>query len=349
MVETKKQLTVAFVQSTPSIRIYKLALALKKTGKYKTILLSENNKTKIITEAFNRVIFLNNSITTTLHRRNKLGKFLYKLYRLIPLNIPLLLNFLSKTRNRIIGIRFGNIIKTIEKEVDLFHAVTEPNIIPATTIKNSSKPVIYDVYDFSGIRYGVEKLNTNELKLEKFCLENSDAISMKFPEWILEYYRNLGYKINCPVFNLIDYCLPDFFSFKEKKIDRNNIHIVYSGGLSPSSHPVKYCGNNQYFDILQQIIKQKIYFHIYVPPDKKLYSDYYELGKKNKYLIVHSYKSQPELQKEMSNYHFGCCLNDFSKTEHTKLFEETSFGNKTSTYLEAGLPIIVNEKLSKPT
>jgi len=343
--------TIVFIKFTPRIRTYKQALAVKKTGKYKTILVGINFNKKIFSNAFDTIIDLNPYLTPIFWYKYLSAKILKKLDSLCK-KYPRLkfLEAIIEKGEKLCPNKFIKIIKKMNQKACLFHTIAEPNFLPALVMKNTTKPVIYDAYDFSGIRYGIDKLRPTEREEEKVCLENANGISMKFPQWVLDYYRNLGYKINCPVLNFIDYCLPDFFFYKNNKLKKENVHIVYAGGVNPSSAPSEYYGNNQYFDIIKKIIKQRIYFHLYIPPwqlkrHKSQYLDYYNLSEQNEYFILHSGMSQPELQKEISQYHFGCHINDFSKTKHTKLFEKTSFGNKFSTYLEAGLPIIVADNL----
>ncbi len=343
--------TIVFARHTPTFRIYKLAKALKKHGGYKTKLLGIRVNQEMFGDVFDEIYSLDTFLSKTLEKGNKLGRFFSKAVRLGK-KIPAVNKAQSKILEEISRLRlkeFTSLVKKMEKEAYLFHVVTEPNEIPELVMKNTKKPVVYDVYDFTGLRFGVGELKKDEKERERFCLEKADGISMKFPEWILNYYRELGYKINCPVLTFIDYCLPEFFDYQEKNLKNKDIHLVYTGVISPTSANPAYNGNNQHIETIKRIIAQNIYFHLYIPPwyreNKEDYADYFQLSKSNKYFQIHKSRHQPDLQKEISRYHFGCILNDFSKTKHTKLFEETSFGNKFSTYLEAGLPVIVNENL----
>ena len=321
--------TICFVKQDAGIRIYKQAKALKEKNKYKLLLICEKCDYDLLNNVFDDIIFYS-------FLKNKYNIFFA----------------------RIVNYGFNNIFKYEEKklkkiintiDVDIFHAYAEPNTIPKIVIENSSVPVIYDTYDFAGVRYGVDELSKDEKNAEKFNLENADGIVMKFPEYILDYYKNLGYIINCPVLTYIDYCNEEFFFNKYLDID-NDIHLVYGGVVDPTILPVEYYGNNQYIDIAKQLIEQEIYFHIYIKPQqskifKNKYQDYIDLSNSSKYFKIHFGKPQGEFQREISQFHFGVFFHDFSKTKRTELFEQTSIGNRLSTYLEAGIPIIIGDNL----
>jgi len=229
----------------------------------------------------------------------------------------------------------------------VFHTHAEPNTIPAAVVEESSVPVIYDVYDFSGIRYGIEKLNPTECENEKYALENCTAIVFKFKPSILNYYREHGYKIDKPVFTYLDYCIPDYFNWDFP--GTNNLTLVYTGVLNSSKYPRNKYGNNQYIEFIKKIAPQGIGYELFVNKwqmeNMNEYSDYIQLSEIFPKVKFHAALSQPELQKAISKFSYGISFHDFSFTDHHPLFEKTSIGNKLSTYLEAGLPVLTSANL----
>lgn len=230
-----------------------------------------------------------------------------------------------------------------------FYLKAGPNIDLYEVMKSKDALYIYDAYDFVGLRYGIESISPEEREAEKYLLENTDAIIYKFPDYLLDYYKDeAGYKITSPTLNYLDYCLPHLFAKNTKK--REHWHIAYAGVLSSSKLPVNVYGNNQYFPFAEKICSQGINYHIFinkwqVSQNIEDYKDYIDLMSNSDFFTLHQSENQGNLQEILSGFHFGVSFHDFSVTNHKKMFGRTSIGNKLSTYLEAGLPIITSDNL----
>jgi len=164
-------------------------------------------------------------------------------------------------------------------------------------------------------------------------------------------YGSLGYRIASPSLEFRDYCLPEFCAGLPKNDvpSGGEIHLVYAGVVVPSHLPSKREKPDQIIRVASRLVGSNMSFHIYANPwqfgGKEHYQDYLDLERETGKLVFHDSLKVPELQEEISRYHYGCHLHDFSGTLYTTPFVETSIGNKFFTYLEAGLPVIVGSNL----
>ena len=316
---------IAFVKRNPQIRILKQAMGLKQTGRYHLALVVERYDPNLFNGVFDEIICYD-KIPQWWRRVRGMGRLSSKLK-------PWWLK---------------HIIKRLD--VDLIHAHAEPNTVPEIAIKNAKCPVIYDAYDFAGIRQGVEALNSSEREAERFCLEHANGIVNKFPDEVIDYYRSLGYNIKSPVLHYEDYCVEEMM--EPINIGRpvpDEWHIVYVGNVAPASLPKDKYGFIQFHDMARILSEQKIHFHIYPNPyqyNGKVLGCYQELEKEVPYFHFHEPVAYRRLAQEISKYHWGCNLL-FRETPHPVFKERRpGFGNKYSTYLEAALPMVVNPELS---
>src|SRR3989338_8659352 len=95
--------------------------------------------------------------------------------------------------------------------------------------------------------------------------------------------------------------------------------------------------------IIKEITDKKSHLQTY---GKSLFNDEYFLNeqKDNFYFHYHDKINPKELNKEISNYHYGIVLDFFNKLINP-LWQKTSVGNKIYNYLEAGLPVIMTNDL----
>lgn len=120
---------------------------------------------------------------------------------------------------------------------------------------------------------------------------------------------------------------------KEKeKIRFGKISVAYAGGFHNSNDLNR---RISWEDVFLNIASQGIHLHIYPTNEIDLQHDN---------IIIHKVLPSGELVKEISEYCYGIHL-DFFSDKVSDEFIKTTTGNKVFTYLEAGLPVIINEEM----
>lgn len=323
--------TVCFVKYDAPIRIYKQAKALKETKKYRLLLLCEKCDYNLLEDVFDEIIFYG-------FLKNRNNNFISRSFNYGSNKI---LNYGEKNLKRIVN----NI------DVDIFHTHAEPNNIPRIVIENSSKPVVFDGQDFTGIVSGIENLDKKTRDDEKYCFEHADGIVRKGPPFEINYYRQHGYKINCPETQWMGYCDEDLFADMNviKLSDEDGeIHLVFTGSISTDpNYRYKY-----FISLIKELAKQKIHFHIYPAPlEYKISKEYLELDQKEKYFHFHKPVPYKDLSKEIAKYDWGIIDASvmlpatFESKRWTIERRMTTLANKLFSYMEAGIPIIVAKML----
>lgn len=324
---------IIFVSLKPHIREYKHALALKRTNNYYLKLIAFEIKPNFdFDNVFDEVLIFGPQEIT----KNKL---FYK-------GVGLTLLAHSKYYHK-------KLAKIIKKEnPNLFHTFANyHHEMSDIVMENTNVPVIYDGQDFLGISFGLENISEEKKQKEKYCFENADGIIRKGPPFEIDYYRQNGYKINCPELKFLPYCDKRLFVNGTKKLsdEDGEIHLVYTGSIE-NNYKIRY----QYFIPLAKILaKQRIHFHIYSGSvsgikkrDYKKFKEYYELDKSEKYFHFHESVPFSKLHVGISKYDFGLSIHEnFPMPLWTREKMMTSIGNKFFSYLEASLPIIVSEHI----
>jgi len=319
--------TVCFVKHEARIRIYKEAKALKTTGNYKLRLICEKCDYPLLKDVFDEILFygfLENKDDNIIARGCNYG--------------------LNK------AVQYGEkklkaIVSSID--ADIFHAHAEPNSVPRTVIENSDKPTVFDAQDFAGISCGIENLDKTTKEDEKYCFEHADGICRKGPPYETDYYRKYGYKIDCPELQWLDYCDEDLFvDINAKKLSEEDgeFHLVHTGTIStdPLTNSFKYL-----IPLGKELAKQRIHLHIYPNPlEYNIAKEYIELDSKEKYFHFHKPIPYSEVNQEISKYDYGLLIlrQINGKIANTEKFK-VGHGNKTFSYLEAGLPEIASDFL----
>ena len=240
------------------------------------------------------------------------------------------------------------ILKHLSK-ISLIHAFAPKNYYPNIARQTLKVPFVLDMQDVYSIYYG---LNTTlgwlkkELPHEKECLEKADGIVAHSLEPNVAF-RKYGIKKKPKTIFFPLYCDDDVFQQNEKKLNTDDLHLVYAGGVAGSHRNPKQYGNIQFQEIINILSKQKIHFHIYPSPSNipADYEEYEQIAKQNSFFHFHEPMAQDKLAKELSKYHFGILFffKGLSDQSDDKLKYATTL--KLFNYLEAGIPIIVAKDL----
>jgi len=215
--------------------------------------------------------------------------------------------------------------------------VSEPNTFISYIFhlfRKSTK--IYFPYDITYFRY--ENYNKNSY-LERFCEKRNfnkcNGIIHKGPEDELSL---LPFNItDKPSIQFLPYsCIKSLLPIQDNYLTK--LTLVYVGGVYPSYSFPNFPSTAKIFSKITEL--KNINLHIYP-------LNYDQIKNRLDYstLNIHEPLYSDNLIKEISKYDYGIYIFNLHKSKHKKLLS-TAFGNKVSTYLEAGLPVIVNNDLS---
>ncbi|MBI2004029.1 hypothetical protein HYS72_01040 [Candidatus Pacearchaeota archaeon] len=307
----KKQ--IVFIEYFPTIHGYKVAKGLRKSGRYETVLISFNKvDRKFFGTGYDKIINL--EVSQKINFKN-LFFFIRKMF--------------SKEWSK-----FFAEIKSLNPyivQVNNLDLLTRLSLF----LIDAKVPKIYYAYDILAFYRKKFSMRENFLKkIEKYYFKKMDGILHKGPR---EELTLLDYPVNVPDLALLPGCLEDW-TYVPKKKNMKEIHLAVAGPPLESDYYI-----NPFKNIIREITFQKIHLHIY---GKSLLNNKYFLKeeKNNSYFHYHDKVSPDELNKEISNYHYGL-VSDFFNKLINPLWLKTSIGNKMYNYLEAGLPIIMTNDL----
>ncbi len=336
MKERKKKI-VFYSATTPTVFLYKLGILFKKNN-YETILFTTCEKNRFNMEfyknAFNRVIcsnfhFVKPSLKNIFYfckRTPDLTNFLFFLKRIKPYAV--------------IGVAGSN------WQLRLVHKYFFKKY-----------PFIYLPYDilshfFNSLNEALEHTKLDELTAEKYCFENSDGILHKgSPEELSFISGRIFDNINIvkDTLSFMPYCSEEYnVPINKNKLSKKDkeFHTVYVGGFLHDPLSKK---SNQ--DSIKKLLDQNIHVHVYALSDhcskeeeENAINDFFGIFIQNKYFHLHHSLEPKELIKEISQYDFGLFF-AYDYYQRTGIELNHSTGNKISSYLEAGLPIIYDSRL----
>ncbi|MBS3078633.1 hypothetical protein J4218_00760 [Candidatus Pacearchaeota archaeon] len=315
----KKQ--IVFIEYTPSVPTIKIARTLKLTGNYETILVSFRKKEEeFLGKAFDRVIFIN--LTHKLNKKNIINFFK---------------NIFSK------GTR--NALKELRALDPYIFQITGPDLFTliSTSLINKKSARIYFAYDiwkFFEKKWSFKNIGIKELfqkVIEKRFFNICDGILHKGPE---DEFKYLDYKISVPSLCFYPGCLDEWIIPVKKNKKIKNIKLVYAGGPLAAWN-----GRVAFIDVTKEITKQGIYFSTSSKPIIEKDSEiFFDEEKRNPYFKFGERGRSEYFSKNISKYDYGIIPDFFDTSIINPLWPKTSMANKLFTYIEAGIPIIINEQ-----
>lgn len=144
-----------------------------------------------------------------------------------------------------------------------------------------------------------------------------------------------------------NYVCDEFCANKEVQISKP-FSIVYAGTVCPSNHPHPFFGATQLLPLIHKLTEQKMKLHIYMNPVAKvnyLYWDYQYEAKINPFFEIREGRAPYSVTHDLANMHFGLLLFILKDVVVGEEHIGGSLPTKFVLYLEAGLPILVSEKL----
>jgi glycosyltransferase involved in cell wall biosynthesis len=315
---------ITFIRHYPTTFESKLARVFKKQG-YTVNLISFFNVQPSYREYFDKNMYL-----VSLKQKNisPLKKIL---------KVPRLFFHLIKVKNSVvIGVSQPNWFVT------LVFILLRPLV----------KTKIYFPYDITCFRFKkqrYQKLSILERLSELFNFRHCDGIIHKGPEEELTWLPKRFKATDPPSIQFLPYCVKDIFikmnkEFLEKKTNQQQREptLVYVGRVVHDNP-----GRFSDVDIFQSLSSQQLHVHIYaLNYDRLISSPQVQTLTKNPFFHLHPPIHGNELNKEISQYDWGINLFRTNFKEMRREWARSAFGNKAANYLEAGLPIIVNEEMA---
>lgn len=264
------------------------------------------------------------------------------------------------------GCDSGRILRGLVRRLqpDLFHVQCWmlSYVLGGLVLRNRGRtPVICEFYDVTSI-YGDRKVLSElwgeeridlDLAMERLILEQADGIVHRFPPGEVEDWRRRAGGMP-PDIEMHSYVCPDYIRYRDDKPSRRDgvVRLIYAGGLvpqTPEHPPTIYAEANQpqtFRMLLEQGLALEVRHSPYRPiaEGDPLYQAFVDLEREYASYRLHDGVPPDKLPGVIAGYDFGLilCDMDLSVLRLNASQMRGGFGTKLFTYLEAGLPVIVN-------
>lgn len=182
------------------------------------------------------------------------------------------------------------------------------------------------------------------------------AYSFQHAEKVVSHYTEEEHRLWADEYNVSQdtfYFLPEYCHQSVFHTKSNNLsdcpHIVHAGTLPPASYPEDFFWTKGYLRTIKKLSCKNILFSCVIPEsyyqrilnEKALYSDImYEDRFNTSFTLRKGKDLDPSI---LDQYHFGHFTVEYT-TRHRRL-NRYAVPSKVAFYLEAGLPLMVNERM----
>jgi len=256
----------------------------------------------------------------------------------------------------------GEIVRELQPRI--FHVECWMTLYPLSKIVIENKgdaSVVCEFYDITSIYAEPEnlylswpkKIIDTDIETEKYILNQASAIVHRYPQQVAEeWLESHGEK--CANIEFQSYSCQEFTAYSDDKLSISDgvIRAVFAGGLVPFSdrHAPELYPELGMIHVFRHLLELGMEVNVFHSPHStaidedhhfRPYMDLAEEFPRFKFLGSHP---PDQLAKEICIYDFGILLSkmDFEVLKVTDRLLRGAVGTKLFSYLEAGLPVIVN-------